>query len=402
MLEHGRTQFRILFLVACIVILLSVVFSVPANVPEADADAAWYNASWQYRRKFTLIAGGPTAVATTTTVGAANFPTLISLSNTDLTGKMNDGCTDIVFTQSDGTTKLNHEVDSCVKSSGEFNAWVNTAMSSTTNTDIYMYYGGYGNQQNATSTWEEQYDGVWHMSQDPSITTDGPCRGPTFNVCDSTTNRNHATSTGAMTATDQINALVGGGIDFDGTDDKLGVTDRVGLDLLDPGGRKTISFFIKDSSVSTDQAILTKTNQINLTGSSYGIRWDDGTTGKIEGYLDNDGTTSNGTLNDGAWHQFVHRLDVVANSQVSFVDGAIQIDTAGANPAGSGNVNEIVSFGSDSDGSSFSSSLLDEIRIENIARDAMDIQTMYQNISATTTFYTVGAEEGRRTKVRLR
>ena len=162
------------------------------DVPPAPktANAAWYNASWQYRKSVTLLASGVTGdkIATTTTVGSANFPTLVDLTDSNLASSGLDDCSDVLFTQSNGTTKLNHEIESCNPTTGQITAWVNTAMSSSIDTIIYMYYGGYGDQQNISSTWDSVYKGVWHLWENPA---DLP--GP--QILDSTNNNQDGTAT---------------------------------------------------------------------------------------------------------------------------------------------------------------------------------------------------------------
>ena len=248
-----------------------------ANPGFLAASNTWYSSSWQYRKRITLNAGdtdGPgtssKGVATTTTLGSANTPTLISLSDTSLTTLMVDGCNDVLFTQADGTTKLSHEVESCNKTSGEFNAWVNTALSSTTNTILYMYYGGYGDQQDRKGTWEEEYKGVWHLSEDPSISTDGHCRGPHgYTNCDATSNNGHATSSGSMTATDQVGGRVGGAIDFDGTDDYLPSVDN----LITSANDVSMSAWVKPSDTGTTPKIILMSGDTQGAGGESGFRF---------------------------------------------------------------------------------------------------------------------------------
>jgi hypothetical protein len=105
-----------------------------------------------------------------------DFPVLIkrtetgwkTITNGGHVGKDNGG--DIYFTLSDGTTKLDHEIESYSSSTGELIAWVKIpTLSSSVNTDIYAYYGDRTapDQWNIPGTWDDggnnYFKGVWHF-----------------------------------------------------------------------------------------------------------------------------------------------------------------------------------------------------------------------------------------------
>lgn len=62
----------------------------------------WYNSDWLYRKKITLKQASSTL---------SNFPVLVSLSDTDLAARAQADGDDILFTSSDGTTKIPHEIE---------------------------------------------------------------------------------------------------------------------------------------------------------------------------------------------------------------------------------------------------------------------------------------------------
>ncbi|MCS5553266.1 MAG: DUF2341 domain-containing protein, partial [SAR324 cluster bacterium] len=104
---------------------------------EANATDAWYNDSWEHRKKIT------TSLNTEISSDLTNFPTLISFTDSDLTKTTESDGTDIVFTASDGTTELAYEIERFDSSTGEIIAWVNIpTVSASENTDIYIYYKG--------------------------------------------------------------------------------------------------------------------------------------------------------------------------------------------------------------------------------------------------------------------
>jgi hypothetical protein len=99
-----------------------------------------------------------------------------------------------------------------------------TSVSASVDTTIYVWWNtaGTDSQPAASDTygsenvWDSNYKLVLHMSQDPS--------GSAPQILDSTSNGYDATSRGSMTSGDLVDAAVGKGLDFDGTDDDLRVT----------------------------------------------------------------------------------------------------------------------------------------------------------------------------------
>lgn len=70
----------------------------------ATLDAGWYSSSWNYRKTITIDS---TKVAANLT----DFPILINTTDTDLRDDAQEDGDDILFTSSDGTTKLSHEIE---------------------------------------------------------------------------------------------------------------------------------------------------------------------------------------------------------------------------------------------------------------------------------------------------
>jgi hypothetical protein len=224
---------------------VSTTFS-PDNVALANTTnyTGWYNPSWNYRKKITI---DHTKVAASLT----NFPVLINLtSDTNLQSSAQANGYDILFTSSDGTTKLNHEIENFTKSNGQLIAWVNvSSLTSTTDTAIYMYYNNSGaaNQQNRIGVWDANYKGVWHLKENPA--------GTAPQMMDSTSNANDGTSGGTMTASDQVNAKINGGLDFDGSNDEIGCTD---INAVDGATQLTVEAWIKPADLTSDNMIVTK------------------------------------------------------------------------------------------------------------------------------------------------
>ena len=158
------------------------------NIMAADG---WYN-GWGYRQKVSINYNSVSN-------NLVDFPVLITESNVVsslFTNALANG-DDILFTSSDGVTKLSHELEDYDAVNEELVAWIKIpALSNTANTDIYMYYGDStaSNQENVTNVWANGFVGVWHLGEKAGMNMD------------STANANNAMTNGIvdMTATGKI------------------------------------------------------------------------------------------------------------------------------------------------------------------------------------------------------
>lgn len=224
---RNRTK-QLGFRTALITVLLCVLGMVCP--PLAFTVAPWFDSNWNYRKQITV---DETKVAADLT----DFPMLINLSaDSDLASRAQADGDDILFTASDGTTQLDHEIERYDSSTGALVAWVEVPLlTSTTGTIVYMYYGNgaAANQENVAGTWSSTYRGVWHMAEDPSIDTDGDCGGGTSEACDSTDNDLDGDSVGTMTTDDLVTGQINGALELDGNDDYIGIADSGTLDITD-------------------------------------------------------------------------------------------------------------------------------------------------------------------------
>jgi hypothetical protein len=133
-----------------------MVFCAAASTAGAQS---WYDSDWSYRKKITI---DNTKVSTVASTNLTNFPVLINRTDVDWKDTANSGQVaqadggDILFTSSNGTTKLDHEIEFYDEATGELIAWVEVpTVNGTSDTDIYIYYGndtGVTNQWNITGT----------------------------------------------------------------------------------------------------------------------------------------------------------------------------------------------------------------------------------------------------------
>ena len=233
---------RIIRFISLTLLPVMVFLSVGPGV--ARADPGWYDAAWAYRKKITI---DYTKVAATLT----DFPVLISLpTDSGLADNAQDDGDDILFTASDGVAKINHEIETFNGTSGQMVAWVKVSgLSSSADTDVYMYYGnsGAGNQENATFVWDSNYQMVQHLEE----TTGGANA-----IQDSTSNTNHGTDNNSLTlnAAGKINGADG----FDGSDDYISVADSNSLDIT---GNITLEAWVNPTTIDADhRRILVKSH----------------------------------------------------------------------------------------------------------------------------------------------
>jgi len=126
------------------------------------AQQNWYHDSWEFRKNIKLSLNTATDVDEDLT----NFPALISFTDTDLIQTNESLGRDFVFTESDGTTVLSHEIEKFDNTTGEIIAWVKLpTMSASATTEMYIYYKGDTIGFNSADVWNNDYVVVWHLNQ---------------------------------------------------------------------------------------------------------------------------------------------------------------------------------------------------------------------------------------------
>jgi hypothetical protein len=122
---------------------------------------SWYNAAWTSRKtidvSYMQVVGG---------ANLTNYPLLVSVTDPDLAAGAQPSGNDILFTASDGVTKLNHEIESYNPSTGQLIVWVRVpTLSAAFDTLVYMYFSNSAasNQQNPPAVWDTNYVAVYHF-----------------------------------------------------------------------------------------------------------------------------------------------------------------------------------------------------------------------------------------------
>jgi hypothetical protein len=315
---------------------------------------AWYNSSWLYRMKITLD-------STKVTANQTNFPYLVYIaSNASLSTNARSDGFDILFTSDDKVTKLDHEIEQYVTGTGELVAWVEIpSLSSTVDTDIYMYYGNTSaaDQSNAAGVWDSNYAGVWHL---------GETSGGAGAIKDSTSNNNDGTDSGGPTFGQS--GQIGNSLQLNGTDDYIDCGNNATLDV----NYITIEFWLNINTWVDNQGIIAKGDDAYR---QYWI-WTYNSAGSFE--ID-EGTNYNDVWlpTAGQWEHLVLTYD--GSNVVAYRNGTqenIYAQTTGPIDA---TVQPLL-FGL-IPGYSYFDGKLDEIRISNFTRSVGWIETGYNNQS---------------------
>jgi len=369
--------------------------AIDANISGTNmflSNSDWYSSDWLYRKQLTIDHNEVDDDLT-------NFPVLVSttsnfLKHTSHSGKVgNDDGTDILFTQSNGTTKIPHEMEYYASTTGELIAWVKSNLSSSTDTNIYMYYGNSGasDQQQATSTWDDNYIHVWHM--------DG-----SGNVIDSVDGGDDGTNNGSDSITGKIGKardLVKNNNDYI----DFGDMSQPSNDSLDT---VTFEWWISIDATSSSNFILSKyDNAPEPDQHSYENRASSG--GKVwtrvysatawpEKYTTQE--TDNQELYIDTWAHVVRAIDlnsgdpnidiyvdgseVSSNRTTQTLNASVFLDVAADD--------ELGSYRGEG-GTSYSDFKIDEIRISKIKRSSEWIAASYSNQSSPSGFLSFGEEE---------
>jgi len=331
-------------------------------------NSSWYSTSWSYRKSITVD-------NTKVSADLTNFPVLINLSSdASLASHAKTDGSDIIFTSSDGTTKLERGIERYTTATGELVAWIKIpSLANSTDTVIYMYYGNAaGAETNSTSVWDSNYKIVHHYPN-----------GTTLSAADSTSNGFTGTISGAVAGTGKID----GAGSFNGTTDYFTVADNSALDLTTAA---TIEFWFKRTAAGVQTCIA----KFNTTGNqmSYGLQVH--TDNKVYWSISSNGSTNNywystQTVTDTNWNHLVGTFD--AGTYKVYLNGQEISGTPPASPSTS-IFNSTTALENRYNASNYNSGLLDELHISNTARAAEWIATEYNNQNSPSTFYSLGSE----------
>jgi hypothetical protein len=344
----------------------------------------WWNRNWNYRKQITI---DHTLVEKELT----NFPVLVQTTSLDFVNHVQNDGDDFVFTNDDNI-QLNHEIESYNSTTGSLTAWVNiTLLSDLTDTTFWLYYGNpfCDDQQNIHGTWDSQYQGVWHLNNNPS-----------GYIYDSTTYGNDGICHGSMDASDLITGRIGPCLIFDGTNDYVSITDSPSLKPTN----LTLSAWFCPQQIKNGEFISKASYDTwyNADGKTYAFNANgDATTAEFEIDADNQNTqigqypmlvnnwcyltlTFNTITQIGSFYANGNLRDSkVCHSSVLWYYKPWDLNL-GACRYGTGDTHVL---------NNFFNCKLDEIRVMNIPIDPDWVATEYNNQNDPASFMSIGNEE---------
>jgi len=344
----------------------------------AGTASNWYNASWDYRQKVTIdntkVAGNET-----------DFPVLVLIdanANGVFTKAQSSG-NDILFTSSDGTTKIPHEIERFDIADGSriLVAWVKSNLSGSSDTEVYMYYGNSssGDQQQVTSVWDSNYSMVQHM------------KSSTGSFFDSTSNDNDGTASASVT--ENQDGKVGYDAVFNGSNGYVTLPSSNAI-TGDSLANCTFEAWVKFSSTGSSYIASIKRSAAQSTLFSLTANYS--STGTLGALIRNDPNTSHiatvyaGSYNDNAWHHLV--VTVEGATRIVYVDGSQVATDSNGMASVTGNT-ATASIGSFSGTSISYTGSIDDTRFSQTNRSANWISTQYANQNSPSTFFSIGSEE---------
>jgi PKD repeat protein len=344
--------------------------------------APWYSCSWAYRKNITL---NKTAVAADLTY----FPVLVSLAaDADLAADAQNDGDDILFTSSDGTTKIPHEIENFAGGTGLLVAWVNvSSLSSSANTTIFMYYGAAGgSQQDPAHVWDSNYKGVWHYNN---------------NLLDSTSNNNDGANTGTAN-------LVAGKIDrarsSDGSNNWVQMTQTASINnLFAAGGSFEAWIYTTNAGENNPYGGYIADKSSSYTGTNgwmFGVQSGINLSfGKGFSVANGNWSTAKGTISRNVWQHVVVTYDSsnIANNPTMYINGtakAVTIMKAPSGVASSDAANNMRTFNAVFGNARDFSGYIDEARASKTIRTASWITTEYTNQDSPSRFHYLMPEEG--------
>ena len=335
------------------------------------ATAAWYDGAWAYRQKITIDGGQVSGTLT-------NFPLLLTEGciEADVWSGAQTNGNDIVFTQSDGVTKLSHELERYSTNDQTVVAWVQIPeLSSVTGTELWMYYGNAGaaNQEDAGDVWAD-YASVWHLGE----AVENEVADVNLRHLDSTANAHHA----VQYNNDDIAGKIGIGQDFEGPGEAIYAEDN----LLPSNSHFTVSWWHK-----CDPAM------IGDGDTETFIKWGDSPDWLVQSVLLADNSdrhhvyhadpvedytyVGNGVQTSNVWYYTVVMYD--GTDVISGRNGGAFAVYGNWNP-----LREVPSWGPFWMGSTGEAldGIMDEVRVCGSARSAGWVTTEYNNQSSPSTF----------------
>ncbi|HLC91716.1 MAG TPA: DUF2341 domain-containing protein [Candidatus Saccharimonadales bacterium] len=327
------------------------------------------------------------------TANSTNFPILVSgtydgsggtadLRTTGNGGKVINGSGYDIGFYSDATltTKLSWETELYTASTGEVRYWVKIpTLSASANTVIYLAYGNGAittDQSAATTTWDSNYKGVWHLQ---SMGTGAGA------ITDSTSNANHGTLTNTPTST---TGQIGNGGSFTAGSSQY----MSGANGVTGAGTFAWETWVKVPSNPSSQGHVVGLMQGNGSSTfdhTLGIT----TAGQVKNYLW-DGAVKNATSTGTVGTGWNHICTVADGTNFIIYLNGVQDGSVGTSGSTATSYTAPCFFigGQPQNNWFYITMTIDEVRFSLGSRSSSWIKASYNSQSSPSTFYTLGSE----------
>lgn len=361
---------------------------------------------WSYKRKVEIDtgqkSGSPTGIVLTITEASgladANGPL-----DADGTAPAQNGGGDLrVSSDAAGTNQIPLDVVSFVTDNDHASATCELKVNfdDLSSDALYLWWGTAGteSQPAVTDTYGRNavyssgsHAAVYALHEDPS--------GSAPQVIDRTGSGFDGTSAGSMTSGDVVSGIVGDALDFDGTDDRIGLgSPAMGLST----GDLTMRVSVKTSTSQRGAPLVQRQPDGNIAVCGWYIA--NGTTLASNGtkpvfmyrasntYDYRTPCSSHNT--DGAWHTYTAVVDQTANTVTLYVDGSDDTGTpTGSFPPSISIESQPMSIGRAGDFASawFFNGQIDNVSIYTRAMSGSDDATLYNCESNNAAFWSIGS-----------
>ena len=333
--------------------------------PGADAGSEWWDPSWSHRTRLTIDGGDLTE-------DLSDFPLLVVLSSParfDRAIARGDGA-DLRFVDADGTTVLDHEIESW-DVAGSAYVWVRIPLlRAGAEHVVWLYYGSPSapSVESADRVWSAAHLAVWHLST----------------LSDSSGSGNTLSN---PVSADAAPARIGIGRSFDGITDHLRAESSESLRMTTAS--LTLSGWIYVRTTSTDRPGAdwpwpqTIVNRQEVAGANdFVLGVSNGSATTVTAYYELGATTEYGSGSPlGTW---IHLAVTYDGSRAAYYQDGEEWNSIALTHGLTATANPVVLGGGSNGGaidSEFLDGLLDEVRIERVARPASWIAA--QHLSMT-------------------
>jgi MSHA biogenesis protein MshQ len=344
----------------------------------------WYSKDWQFRQKITIASSLADS-------DLSDFPLLVRITaagNAVFAAAQSSG-DDLVFTASDGTTLLPHEVEYFNASAGSerLDAWVKVPFfNDTATTEIYLYYGNpsAASQEDPQEVWNAGFRGVWHLNEG---VTDEQSTGRHY---DSTANGYDGNQNGNAYEPPTGTTRIGGAQRFDGVDDLInidnvlsddwtGLTESAWVQVVDYAGSNDPRIICRADSGTPATHIFSLTlDDIDVDTASIRVRLNTDIGGVPQTYIEFGGAT---VLGENTWYHLAFTWDSATGAARVYLNAAIDASgtKAGDDLRDALVVDDVILGNVSLDDSRWLNGYLDEVRLSNVARSQDWIEAEYRN-----------------------